>query len=106
MDFSLSPHLSDTGRPVKEPDSVAVYFRVTGGLFALLALTVCLAFIDMGPFNLVVAMAIAVAKALLVVMFFMHVKSADGVTRAAACAGLLWLLVMLILTLSDFLTRT
>ena len=91
---------------MKAPESTAVYFRVTGALFALLALTVGLAFVDMGPFNIVAAMTIAFVKALLVVLFFMHVKSADGVTRAAACAGLLWLLVMVILTLSDFLTRT
>ncbi|HTY58354.1 MAG TPA: cytochrome C oxidase subunit IV family protein [Bacteroidota bacterium] len=91
---------------MKAPEPIAVYFRVTGALFALLALTVGLAFVDMGPLNIVVAMTIAFVKALLVVLFFMHVKSADGVTRAAACAGLLWLLVMVILTLSDFLTRT
>ena len=88
------------------PDSIAVYFRVTGALFFLLALTVGLSFVDMGPFNVVVALAIAAVKAVLVVLFFMHVKSADGVTRAAACAGLLWLFVMIALTLSDFLTRT
>jgi len=91
---------------MKAPASTAVYFRVTGGLFLLLALTVSLAFVDMGPLNIVVAMTIAVVKALLVVLYFMHVKSADGVTRAAACAGVLWLIVMVALTLSDFLTRT
>jgi len=81
------------------------YVRVAGALYLLLALTVACAFIDMGPFNLVVAMTIAVAKAVLVVLFFMHVRSAGGLTRVVACAGAFWLLFMCVLTLTDFLTR-
>jgi len=82
-----------------------LYVRVAGALYFLLGLTVACAFIDMGPFNIVVALTIAVAKAVLVVLFFMHVRHAGGLTRVVACAGAFWLLFMCVLTLTDFLTR-
>jgi len=85
--------------------STGLYVRVAAALYLLLGLTVACAFIDMGPFNLVVAMTIAVAKAVLVVLFFMHLRSAGSLTRVVACAGAFWLLFMCVLTLTDFLTR-
>jgi len=85
--------------------STGLYLRVAGALYLLLGLTIACAFIDMGPFNIVVAMTIAVVKAALVVLFFMHLRSAGALTRVVACAGALWLLFMCALTLTDFLTR-
>ena len=90
---------------MKAPEPIAVYFRVTGALFALLALTVGLAFVDMGPFNIVVAMTIAFVKALLVVLFFMHVKYSSKLVMLFAAAGVFWLAILFMFTLSDFLTR-
>jgi cytochrome c oxidase subunit IV len=71
----------------------------------LLALTWSIGYIDLGPFNLIVALAIAITKAMLVVLFFMHIKGSSRLLHLAAAAGVLWLLIMLTLTLSDYASR-
>ncbi len=86
--------------------SVRTYVGIAAALLLLLGLTLGLAFIDLGSMNLPVALAIAVCKAGLVVVFFMHLRSGSRVTKLAAMAGLIWLAFMFALTLSDFLTRS
>ncbi len=86
--------------------SVGRYVSVAAALLVLLGLTLGLALIDLGPMNFPAAMAIAVTKAGLVVVLFMHIRSGSRVTKIAAVAGLFWLAFMFILTLSDFLTRS
>jgi cytochrome c oxidase subunit 4 len=71
-------------------------------LALLLALTWGLGYINFGGFNLVIALAIAVTKALLIVLFFMHIKWSSRLLHLAASAGLIWLLIMLVLTLADY----
>ena len=66
---------------------------------------VWVAFIDLGPFNTVVALAIACTKATLVVLFFMHVKYSTRLTWAVVAGSVFWLGILLALTLSDYLTR-
>ena len=69
-------------------------------------LTVVAAFYDFpGPLNAVVALTIAVIKALLVVLFFMHVRYSSHLTWDLVGAGFFWLLILLTLTLTDPLTR-
>jgi len=85
---------------------VKIYVGVFVALMALTALTTGVAFIDLGRWNTVVALAIAVTKMLLVVLFFMHVKYATGLTRVIIIAGFFWLGIMVALSLSDELTRT
>ncbi len=82
------------------------YLKVTAGLMALLAVTVAAAYIHFGAFNIVVAMLISVAKALLILLFFMHVGRSTPLVRACVCAGFFWLVLMMALTLSDYLTRS
>jgi cytochrome c oxidase subunit IV len=84
---------------------VSTYVAVFVALIALTALTTGVAYIDLGRWNTVVALVIAVIKMLLVVLFFMHVKYAAGLTRIAILAGFFWLAIMICLTLSDELTR-
>ncbi|HUO34801.1 MAG TPA: cytochrome C oxidase subunit IV family protein [Candidatus Acidoferrum sp.] len=84
---------------------VRVYLAVFVSLLILTGLTTAVAFVDMGPFNLVVALVIAVAKMLLVVLFFMHIKYSPPLTRLVLIAAVLWLGIMVTLTLSDELTR-
>jgi cytochrome c oxidase subunit 4 len=55
--------------------------------------------------NLIVALAISVTKALLVALFFMHIKGSSRLLHLAATVGVIWLLIMLALTLGDYLTR-
>lgn len=74
-------------------------------LMALLATTFAAAFVPMGAFNSVVNLAIAVVKAALVAVFFMHLRRPDATLRLAAAAGLFWLGILFVLTFSDFLTR-
>jgi cytochrome c oxidase subunit 4 len=82
------------------------YLFVFLALLVLLAATVGAAFVNLGPFNLVLALIIAGVKAALVVLFFMHVRSSDSLTRIFAAAGLIWLLILVGLTLTDYLTRS
>jgi cytochrome c oxidase subunit 4 len=74
-------------------------------LVALLCLTVVLAYLPLGSFNVVWAIGIAAIKVALVVMLFMELKRPNALVRLSAAAGLLWLIVLFVLTLSDILTR-
>jgi len=83
-----------------------VYFTIFGALIVGTAATVVVAFIDLGgQFNTVVALTIAVIKATLVVLYFMHVRYSSRLTWVIVGSGLFWLGIMFALTLSDYLTR-
>jgi cytochrome c oxidase subunit 4 len=84
---------------------VKVYAAVFGTLVALTLLTTGVAFINLGRFNTVVALAIAVTKMLLVILFFMHVKYSPGLTRLVILAGFFWLAILVAMSLADVLTR-
>ena len=86
-------------------DSVKTYAAVLITLLALTVITTLVAFVDLGNFSVVVALAIAVTKMLLVALFFMHVRYSTRLTRLVIVGGLLWLAILLLLTLSDFFTR-
>ena len=83
--------------------------RIYYGIFAILmvctAITVAVAYVDLGPLNAVVALSIAVFKAVLVVLFFMHVKYSTRLTWAVVVGSVFWLGIMLALTMGDYLTR-
>ena len=83
----------------------SVYFAVFGALMVLTATTTAVSFVDLGPWNTVVALGIAFLKATLVVLFFMHVKYSPRLTQVTVAGGLLWLAILLLITLSDFMTR-
>ncbi|MGB9475330.1 MAG: cytochrome C oxidase subunit IV family protein [Candidatus Udaeobacter sp.] len=82
-----------------------VYVRSCIALLALLALTWMIGYVDLGPFNLIVALAIAITKAIVIALFFMHIKGSSRILHLAAVAGVIWLLIMISLTLSDYSTR-
>ena len=69
------------------------------------AMTVAIAFVDLGPLNAVAALTIASAKATLVVLYFMHVRYSTRLTWVVVVGSLFWLGILLMLTLSDYLTR-
>jgi len=85
--------------------SLKTYLGVFAALAALTALTTAVAYVDLGFFNVIVALTIAVSKALLVVLFFMHLARSRRRTQVVAGAGILWLLILITFTLSDALTR-
>ncbi|CDM66510.1 cytochrome C oxidase subunit IV family protein [Pyrinomonas methylaliphatogenes] len=82
------------------------YYAVFGALMALTAITVFVARFDL-PWilNIVVALTIAVTKATLVVLYFMHVRYSSRLTQVVVVAGIFWLVIMLVLTASDYVTR-
>jgi cytochrome c oxidase subunit 4 len=69
------------------------------------ALTVVVAMFDLGPFNNIVMLTIACAKALLVVLFFMHVRWSTRLTWVVAASGFFWLLILFGLTMGDYMSR-
>ena len=83
-----------------------IYVTIFLALMVGTTLTVMAAFYDFpGPLNAVIALTIASIKATLVVLYFMHVRYSSRVTWLFVAAGFIWLLIMIDLTLSDYLTR-
>lgn len=86
--------------------SIKGYLAVFVALLALTALTTGVAFIDLGGIgNVAVALTIAVIKAVLVTLYFMHLRYSSRLTMVFAAAGIFWLGIMIALTLSDYLSR-
>jgi cytochrome c oxidase subunit 4 len=81
------------------------YLAIILTLLALTGTTVWAAFVNLGRFNIVVALVIATLKATLVVLFFMHAKYSPKRTKLIILAGIFWLVLLLGMTLSDYITR-
>jgi cytochrome c oxidase subunit 4 len=81
------------------------YILVLVALLVLTATTVAVAFVNLGPLNNVVALTIAMVKTLLVVLFFMHVRTSTRLTALTAAAGFFWLLILISITMSDYASR-
>jgi len=84
---------------------VKVYAAVFAALLAFTVTTVAVSKIDLGEFNFIAAMTIAVIKATLVVMFFMDVRRATSLTKLFVGAGLFWMAILIVFLLSDYLSR-
>ena len=82
-----------------------IYYTIFAGLMLLTGVTVAVAYVDLGPWNTVAAVAIACFKAMIVVLYFMHVKYSTRLIKLTVIAGLYWLGILLALTLGDYLTR-
>ncbi|MEW5979157.1 MAG: cytochrome C oxidase subunit IV family protein [Acidobacteriota bacterium] len=85
---------------------VKIYLVIFGALMVLTALTVAVASFDLGPMNAVVMLTIALVKAFLVILFFMHVKYSDTLTKLVIAGGFIWFLILIAITLSDYLSRS
>jgi cytochrome c oxidase subunit 4 len=84
-----------------------VYITIFLALLVGTILTAWVAFFNFpGPLNAVVALTIAVVKAMLVVLFFMHVRYSGRLIWLVIAAALFWLAIMFALTISDYWTRT
>jgi len=82
-----------------------VYFAVWGTLMLMTLVTTLVAFVDLGRFNTVVALAIATFKASLVVLFFMGAKYAPRLTRVVIICGIFFLALLLAFSMVDYLSR-
>jgi cytochrome c oxidase subunit IV len=85
--------------------SIQTNIIVFVALLVLLFATVGGAYIQLGPLQFPAAMTIAAAKAVLIILFFMHVKYSHRLTAVVSAASFLWLGIMIALTLSDYLSR-
>ena len=86
--------------------SVKLYVTIWLALLVGTGLTVFASTIDLGPFNGIVALAIASTKAVLVVLFFMHVKYAhEKLTKLVIVTAIFFFLILLALTMADYRTR-
>lgn len=85
--------------------SQRTYLGIFLALIVLTAATVLAAFVDLGFLNAVVALGIAVAKGLLVILFFMHVRYSSRLTWIFVGAGFFWLGILFALGMSDYLSR-
>jgi len=83
----------------------SMYYSVFAALMVGTVLTVVVAFFDLGPLNNVLMLGIAMTKALLVVLYFMHVRWSSRLTWVVAASGFFWLLILFGLTMQDYLTR-
>ena len=83
-----------------------LYLGILVALVIGTCLTWSIAFVDLGKWNPVIALTIAVIKAVLVILFFMHVFYSNKLTKITVAAGFFWLMIMITMSLSDYLTRT
>jgi cytochrome c oxidase subunit IV len=82
-----------------------VYFTIYAILMVCTLLTVQIAYLDLGALNTVAALVIAIVKATLVILFFMHVRYSTKLTWLVVAGSVLWLGILLAITLGDYLTR-
>ncbi len=81
------------------------YLMVFAVLMVLTVATYFAAKVDLGQFNLVLALAIAIVKATCVVLIFMHVKYSTTLTKAIVASGFFFFIIMIFFTMNDLLTR-
>jgi cytochrome c oxidase subunit 4 len=85
--------------------SPKIYIIIGSVLLVLTATTAGVSFVDLGVFNAVVALAIAVFKAMLVVLFFMHIKYSTKLTKLTVISGVFVFLGLISMTLADYMSR-
>lgn len=95
--------MSENGHHVITPKTYVVVFVA---LLVLMVATIIAGEYDAGnPYNLIIALAIAVAKMILIVLFFMHVLYSSKLTWVIVGSGFFWFIILVMITLSDYLTR-
>jgi len=83
----------------------SMYFGIFGALMVLTAVTVAVAFVNVHPYNFAIALTIAVFKATLVILFFMHAKYASKLTKMFVGTAFFFLIILFALTLTDYTSR-
>jgi cytochrome c oxidase subunit IV len=83
----------------------SVYYQVYTALMVFLLLTVGAAYIDLGAFNFFVSLTIAVVKAVMIALIFMHVRYSERLVWVFAGASFLWLAILIGFSLNDYFTR-
>ena len=85
--------------------SVGTYFAIYVALLLLLAATFGVYYINLGFWSIVLGITIAVVKAVLILLYFMHVRFSSRLVWIFAAAGFVWLAILVALTMSDYISR-
>ncbi len=86
--------------------SPRTYFLTYAALLCLTLSTVLIGYLDLGWFSMFVAVAIAAIKATLIASFFMHALYEKVVIRLLIGGALLWFMILVTLTMCDYITRS
>jgi cytochrome c oxidase subunit 4 len=109
MDKALAPQ-PDQGDHTHEQEehivSPMVYLGIFVALMVFTGITTAAAFVEMGVFNPIVALAIATTKAVLVVLFFMHVKYSPKLTKLTVISAVFFFGVLCVMSMSDYISRS
>jgi cytochrome c oxidase subunit 4 len=118
----MTPHAPTAGHPATQPHHgdgdeghggrgephlvpLTLYYTVFAWLMVLLIITLVAAYFNLGSLNLPIAMTIAVIKAALVLLFFMHLRWSTNLVKFISVSAFFWLSIMFFLTLSDYFSR-
>jgi cytochrome c oxidase subunit IV len=87
--------------------SKSIYYAIFGALMVLTAVTIFVAYLDLGHdlINDIAALTIATTKATLVILYFMHLRYSSRLTWVVVVAGFFWLGILFVLGMSDYLSR-
>jgi len=85
--------------------SPRIYLAVAAALLVLTGTTAAVSYVELGPFNVIVALAIACIKMTLVVLFFMHVKYSSKLTKLTIISGVFIFLGLISMTMADYISR-
>ena len=85
--------------------SPKVYGVIFASLLFFTGLTVAASYLELGVFNAVVALAIACVKAVLVILFFMHIKYSSRLTKLTVAAGFFTFFVLITMSMTDYISR-
>jgi cytochrome c oxidase subunit IV len=102
---ATAAHPPGEGHPTSHVVPVGIYLAVFATLMVLTVVTVAASRVDLGAFNTPLALGIAVTKAVLVVLFFMHVKYGPRLIALFVAGALLWLSTLIAGTAADYLSR-
>ncbi len=101
----MTPSTEEHISPESHVVPISLYVAIWATLMVCTGLTVFAASVDLGIFNIVVALLIATIKGTLVVLFFMHLRYSTKLTMVTVIAALFWLLILFTLSMTDYLTR-
>lgn len=105
LDVHDAPNVNNPEHIAHHIVSPMVYLAIFGVLMVGTLATVGFAYVPLGPFNAAVAIGIACTKAVFVVLFFMHVKYSSRLVKLTAISGFFTFLVLVIMSLSDYISR-
>jgi cytochrome c oxidase subunit 4 len=110
-----NPHIEDTHDPGHHIVPVSTYIKVILSLMVLLIITLAAAAVDFsamapgnaffGALNIIIAMTIAVIKAVLIILYFMHVRYSSKLVWVFAGAAFYWVVILFVLTMTDYMSR-